>query len=96
MDSDLWVGVGILGAAAVWWLVRGDVGDWRLGLRDPGLSGALILSLAVGLLAWVWLASVADAPAFVFIVGMLSALTAAWVVVYALRLLIVVLVRRMR
>ena len=45
--------------------VAGDVSGWRRGLRDPDLTGVMILQLAVGVLLWVWLAADIDAPSAV-------------------------------
>ena len=96
MDSGDWVMAAVVGAGVVWWLARGDVDNWRRGLTDPGLTGLLLLELAVGLLLWVWVAQDDDVPGLVVLFAGLAALVAAIIVLVALRIMIVALVRRFR
>ena len=62
--------------------------------------GGLLLGLAVGVLIWMMAALEVDVPSFlegvVFMIALCSALTAAVVVLFALRLLIVTIVQRFR
>ena len=93
----VWVAVA---AAVGWWLLRGDVAGWRRAVNNPETTGMLILSLAVGVLIWMMAALDVDIPGFLdgaaFMLAFGSALTAAAVVLFGLRLLIVVVVERLR
>ena len=65
-------------------------------MASPETTGMLILSLAVGVLIWMMAALEVDVPGFlegvVFMIAFCSALTAAAVVLFGLRLLIVTVV----
>ena len=69
-------------------------------VRGPETAGALIFSLAVGVLIWMMAALEVDVPSFleglVVMLALGSALTAGVVVLFGLRLLIVTVVRRFR
>ena len=97
MADEPWVWV--IAAAVGWWLLRGDVSGWRRGLRDPDLTGVMILQLAVGVLLWVWLAADIDAPSAVevpiTILAFCAALTAGVIALFGLRLLIVTVAQRL-
>ena len=94
MEFGDWVIVAVVGAGVGWWLVCGNVANWRRGLADPGVTGLLIFELAVGLLLWVWVAQDDDVPGLVVLFAGLAALTAVIIVLFALRIMIVGLVRR--
>ena len=97
MADEPWVWA--IAAAVGWWLLRGDVSGWRRGLRDPDLTGMMILQLAVGVLLWVWLAADIDAPSVVegpiTVLAICAALAAGMIALFGLRLLIVTLARRL-